>query len=144
MAARKKRRKSRIVEKSNRGRKPDSRRFELEVHDNGSAESFNVGDNEVIFLVRTSGGSPLKVTHAHKLEKFILTELKAMGHKLLRKGQELDPVAPPEPPPPESTAPEMDTSPTADVVVAPPASLADPDDSDAHTTTAVSASLTEE
>lgn len=138
-----------------RGRKKELKRFEMETRV-GSPEG--VEANEVAFLVRTSGGSPLNASDVKKLFRALQHEIRALGHHLKRKGQPLDPApkAPKEPeeaapePPAEEASPEPTPEPTvsddspedeeaqasadyenADHADTEPAS--DPDDTDAET-----------
>jgi hypothetical protein len=87
MAARKKRKA--VPEKSKAGRKKEIKRFEMETRTGaGLVASF---PNEIAFVVRTSGGTPLNPTDTGKLHRLLQHELRRLGHKLKRKGQELDP-----------------------------------------------------
>lgn len=141
MAARKKRKAA--PEKSKAGRKKEIKRFELEIAD--ASSEYNLEGCEIAFVVRTSGGTPLNTTDTGKLYRLLQHELRALGHKLKRKGQELD-LAEPEKAEPASAAdnPEDDDAKRHDpddeqpeeVPDSAPESeevaLADPDDSDAH------------
>jgi hypothetical protein len=157
MAARKKRKA--VPEKSKAGRKKEIKRFEMIQCTTEDTEQWTPLPNEVAFIVRTSGGTPLNPTDTGKLHRLLQHELRRLGHKLKRKGQELDPG--PEAAKIEAPAPEADTShvdpskdldpapsdqawPSADDVKAPAVIEADPldtfnpaapdaDDSDAHT-----------
>lgn len=136
MAARKKTRKA-APEKSKAGRKKEIKRFEMEIWTE-QAGNGPVAENEIAFVVRTSGGTPLNPTDTGKIHRLLQHELRALGHKLKRKGQELDPVkeeAPPEPPPADDPAPPEEAQGDEDAPEnAPAASPADPDDPDAHNT----------
>lgn len=150
MAARKKRKA--VPEKSKAGRKKEIKRFEMAIWDHKASGDVApvCNPNEIAFVVRTSGGTPLNPTDTGKLHRILQHELRRLGHKLKRKGQELDPE--PETAKIEAPAPEADTShadpskdldpapsdqawPSADDVKAPtadPALDGDADDSDAH------------
>lgn len=110
MAARKKRRKV-ATDGPKPGRKKELKRFELEIL-SGSPEGMEV--NEIAFVIRTSGGSPLNQSDTNKLSRLIQHALRSWGHKLRRKGQPLDPPAPKEPEPKveETAPPDPENTPT--------------------------------
>lgn len=140
-----------------RGRKKELKRFEMDVWTHGDMQPDPVSEratapNEVAFVVRTSGGTPLNTSDAKKLFRMLQHEIRALGHHLKRKGQPLDPEpkAPKEPkgptkePAPEPAAPEPEEtqaspSPESEDHAEPEAKAAanpvDPDDSDAETPT---------
>lgn len=94
--ANKKRRKKAAITRPGAGRKKELKRFELEKWVGGSTHEPDdvLKPNEVAFLVRTSGGTPLNTTDVGKLWRILQHELRALGHKLKRKGQPLDPPEP--------------------------------------------------
>lgn len=126
MAARKKRRKAALPPKSKAGRKKEIKRFELELvvsssysRDGAEVPTLICGKNEIAFVVRTSGGTPLNTTDTGKLYRLLQHELRALGHKLKRKGQELDPK--------EEAPPKKDVAETPEDEIADPGDLQDSD-----------------
>lgn len=113
MATRKKRKKA-VYDGPRPGRKKDIKRFELEKWSGGDAPDDVLKANEVAFVVRTSGGTPLNQSDVNKISRILQHELRAQGHKLKRKGQPLDPPEPkPEvedTSPPESAEKSEDTT----------------------------------
>lgn len=146
--ANKKRRKKVAPQRSNAGRKKELKRFELEKWSGGDASDDVLATNQIAFIVTTSGGTPLNTTDVNKLWRILQHELRALGHKLKRKGQPLDPpekklkvVEPPtdnnvveekseETAPPEASSPDGDLTGSPYSLPAKPqiADLADPDD----------------
>lgn len=102
--ATKKKRKAAPAPKSKAGRKKEIKRFELEKLVGGDESNEALEANEIAFVVRTSGGTPLNTTDTGKLFRLIQHELRKLGHKLKRKGQDLDPE--PEPEKASTSAPE--------------------------------------
>lgn len=141
MALKKRGRKKQVEQTAKPGRKKELKRFELDTLGNADTEALD--KNEVAFLVRTSGGTPLNQTDVAKLHRLLQHELRRLGHKLKRKGQDLDPApkpaAEPETPAPAEETPSPEegaatveeiTSPHEEPMPAPNPSLADPDNSD--------------
>jgi hypothetical protein len=93
MATRKKRKKA-VYDGPRPGRKKDIKRFELEKWSGGDAPDDVLKPNEVAFVVRTSGGTPLNASDVNKISRSLQHQLRGMGHKLKRKGQPLDPPEP--------------------------------------------------
>ena len=89
-----KKRRKKVIPRPGAGRKKELKRFELEKWVGGSTHEPDdvLKPNEVAFLVRTSGGTPLNTTDVGKLWRLLQHELRALGHKLKRKGQPLDPL----------------------------------------------------
>ena len=123
-----------VPPESRPGRKKDVRRFELEIFSGEGNGHTNV--NEVAFFLRTSGGTPLNATDTKKVAGWILLQLKLLGHKMRRKGQELDPAPKDEKPTVETkddheTPTEIGSTDTEESPVS--ATTPDGDDSDSHT-----------
>jgi len=94
MATKKRRKKVAPVSKA--GRKKEIKRFILEKWSGGDAADDVLKANEIAFVVKTSGGTPLNTTDLNKLWRLLQHELRALGHKLVRKGQPLDPEPKPQ------------------------------------------------
>lgn len=89
MAAKKKT-KRRGTPRPGAGRKKEIKRFILEKWTGEGAQDDVMAQNEIAFVVKTSGGSRLNITDTNRLYRFLQHELRALGHKAVRKGQELD------------------------------------------------------
>lgn len=120
-----------------RGRKKELKRFEMETWhttemDQGVGAA-KVAANEVAFVVRTSGGTPLNASDVKKLFRALQHEIRSLGHHLKRKGQPLDPK-PKEAKEPKEAAPEQPTEETASEPAPEPAVSDDgPEDEEAQT-----------
>ena len=146
MAAKKRGRKKKVVvpDVVKPGRKKELKRFEMLTLTRADTTEFD--ENEVAFVIRTSGGTPLNQTDVGKAFRTLQHLLRSLGHKLKRKGQELDPAPKPEEPKQEEAPPTQNSeqNPTvepasepeateeapADPEPVPNPSLSDPDDSD--------------
>lgn len=96
MAIKKKRGRKAAPPPTKRGRKKELKRFEMETwtHEDMRPDPVSgraTAPNEVAFVVRTSGGTPLNATDVKKLFGVLQHELRSLGHHLKRKGQPLDP-----------------------------------------------------
>lgn len=121
-----------------RGRKKELKRFEMATWTHENLE-IGMDPNEVAFVVRTSGGTPLNASDVKKLFRALQHEIRSLGHHLKRKGQPLDPEPKqpkakkeePETPQPSDDAPEAEAAP--EVGDDSPPEDADPDDSNPET-----------
>jgi hypothetical protein len=149
MAIKKKRGRKAAPPPPKRGRKKELKRFEMETW-GPHTQASTLDVNEVAFVIRTSGGSPLNASDVKKLFRILQHEIRSLGHHLKRKGQPLDPApkaskkaAPAEDAPPEPTVsddgPEAESEETRaepdprneDYSESEP--TVDPDDSDSET-----------
>lgn len=92
MAIKKRGRKKTAPPPPKRGRKKELKRFEMETwyHGDGGV-AVTLEANEIAFVIRTSGGTPLNTSDVKKLFSGLQHEIRALGHILKRKGQSLDP-----------------------------------------------------